>query len=170
MARDRTTERAARIGARAACGAFLLAATVAAGAASADTGARPVEGEIALESRLIAPCCWTQTLDVHESPLASSLRSEIHARLGRGESTDVVEADLVERYGERLRAVPRGSDSRRAVPVIVAASMLVSALGLAWIVRRWRSRAPSASEPRAVPSSRDDYDDLLDDELRRMDA
>lgn len=59
-----------------------------------------------LEGRLLAPCCWNGTLDIHGSPLASSLRAEILRRLTAGESVVVIEADLVARHGERIRAIP----------------------------------------------------------------
>ena len=43
----------------------------------------PAMGEVTLERRLFAPCCWSQTLDVHESELASSLRREIGSERAR---------------------------------------------------------------------------------------
>lgn len=51
----------------------------------------------AIQARLRAPCCWVQTLDVHESELATNLRAEIHARLQRGEKSRTIEDDLVAR-------------------------------------------------------------------------
>ena len=57
-----------------------------------------------LEHRLFAPCCWRETLAVHESPIATALRKEISQRIAGGESAAQVEADLVARYGTQLRA------------------------------------------------------------------
>lgn len=57
-----------------------------------------------LEKRLIAPCCWRETLDVHQSQLASQLRQEIRTRITKGESLAAIEAALVHRHGPGLRA------------------------------------------------------------------
>ncbi len=81
--------------------ALLLAVlTLAATAALAD------EDATSLIARLRAPCCWNQTLDVHSSPTADGLRDEIRRRFSAGETVPAIEADVVKRYGERIRAVP----------------------------------------------------------------
>lgn len=79
---------------------LLLALTLVATAAFAAEDAADLLG------RLRAPCCWKQTLDVHASPLADELREEIKRRVGAGESVAAIEADLVVRYTDRIRAVP----------------------------------------------------------------
>jgi len=120
-----------------------------------------------LESRLLAPCCWVQTLDTHESPLASGLRTEIGERLEHGETAERVEADLVARYGARIRAVPAGFDvDGMGVGMFVCAALMSTAL-LVWQGRR-RRRAPAPAESGAAP------DDgalaaRLDDELDAYD-
>jgi len=119
--------------------------------------------ERVLEGRLLAPCCWVQTLDVHESPLAGELRSEVHARLHAGEAVSVVEADLVARYGERIRAVPAGSDPRRGIGLASAGLVVVTGALLLWLFVR-RVRRGRATTPQLV-TRRDDYDRRLDEEL-----
>lgn len=150
----------------------LLAAPPAVAASPEEDRGAAVSGATALETRLLAPCCWTQTLDVHESELSSSLRAEIRRRLRAGESTGAIEEDFVARYGERIRAVQKGGDTRGAVPVIAAMAALLGALGLlSWMRRRTRLGAAEAPPPATVPAVPDDgYDERLDDELRRLDA
>lgn len=129
-------------------------------------------GALALEGRLVAPCCWIQTLDVHESELASSLRAEIDTRLRRGEPSEVIEDDLARRYGEQIRGVPKGKDSRNGVPVIAGGAMAVSMVGLVFALRAWRRRDRArglAGEVAAPAAARDTYDDRLDDELAQLD-
>lgn len=135
-----------------------------------------VPGERAIQGRLIAPCCWNQTLDSHESPLADQLRAEIRTRLRGGESAAAIEADIVSRYGERVRAVPHNHDTRGNVPLMVAVAMFASVVLLGRLARRWVRRgnapppeatAPAANTPSA--SARDDYDARVDDELARLD-
>lgn len=147
--------------------ALFLAAAAPAKAASpnADPAA---SGATALETRLLAPCCFTQTLDYHESELSTALRAEIRQRLRAGETTGAIEEDFVARYGERVRAVPKDVDTRSAIPVISAVASLLGAAGLFVWMRR---RTQRASSPVAgAPSARDEYDEHLDDELRRLDA
>ena len=135
-----------------------------------DEPAVVVEGARAIEGRLLAPCCWKQTLDVHESPLADQLRSEIRARLRRGEAGASIEADMVVRYGERVRAVPAGRDTRSTVPVFVGVAMLGSVVALAFAVRRWTRRHVDPAPPAPTPlASKNAYDARVDEELRLLD-
>jgi cytochrome c-type biogenesis protein CcmH len=140
--------------------------------AIANAQAEPrVDGEVALEQRLVAPCCWVQTLDVHDSPVARDLRAEIHRRLAAGEPAQKIEADLVDRYGERIRAMPPGNPLAKTAAVVFGAVAL-AALLLVLLVRRWVKRdrtAAAADAPAGDAAVRDKYDDELDDQLRKMD-
>src|ERR1700710_967608 len=68
-----------------------------------------VPGASAIEGRLMAPCCWTQTIDIHDSEIALSMRHEIRRRLRNGESADAIQASFVERYGPKILAVQPNS-------------------------------------------------------------
>lgn len=127
-----------------------------------------VVGERAVESRLLAPCCWTQTLDLHESPLADSLRAEVRARLRAGERPDAIEADLVSRFGARMRAVPSGFDPRGSVLRIAAGVTLAAAGAAALTVRRWTRARPVTARPSAAPLS-DAENARIDDALAALD-
>ncbi len=126
-----------------------------------------VPGELAVESRLVAPCCWTQTLDIHDSELATSLRAEIRARLRAGERPEAIEDRLAARFGERVRAVPRGRDPRGAVLAVVAIGMAAAALALGLALRRWSSRRAAEAPP--AERARDAYDDRVSAELHALD-
>src|SRR5688500_9072617 len=65
-----------------------------------------------IERRILAPCCWRQTLEDHESELAHALRAEIEDRVAAGEASSAIEDDLVRRYGDKVRAMPRTWDPR----------------------------------------------------------
>ena len=133
-----------------------------------------VPGAERLEGRLLAPCCWAQTLDIHGSEIANALRKEIRARLKAGETADAVEASLVARYGEKIRAVPD------RVPLDKMGGLgwlgVASAAGLIGMVLwRWRQRG-QASETgafkgshRASDKEAAASDERLDSELKRLD-
>jgi len=146
--------------------------------ASADTQpvtSHPSERARWLEGRLFAPCCWNQTLDIHDSPLASELRNEISARLARGEPALAVEDDMAARFGERIRAVPRGRDPRMGIVAFIGMAMLLSAVGLVWLARRWMAKGPDAVElpqgtRQVLGEEADPYGARLDAELKALDS
>lgn len=158
--------------------AISVASLCSAGVSTAQTGAQTsdivenVPGAERLEGRLLAPCCWAQTLDIHGSEIANSLRREIRSRLKAGEQPEAIEQSLVARYGERMRAVPD------RVPLDMMGSLgwlgaVVSAGLLAYVLWRWRKRSVvgqassngvSGEEQASVQAT----DERLESELRRI--
>jgi len=134
-----------------------------------------VPGATRLEGRILAPCCWNQTLDIHGSEPTYELRREIRRRLKAGESSDAIEQSLVQRYGARILAVPDSS------PLVSVANLLGLAfagagVGAYLMLRRW-SRAGAAAKEKekkqAKPGSggepkRDALDERLDRELEEI--
>lgn len=153
---------------RSASAAPVSSAVSSEGASSASSSAA-VPGARALENRLIAPCCWNQTLDIHESEVATALRAEIERRLLSGEAAAAIEDDIVARYGERIRAMPKGREPLHQLAAVLAAMTALAAGGLFFVVRGWRARVPAA-QPQPPSCERedalDDYDARLDAELR----
>lgn len=128
-----------------------------------------VAGERALERRLFAPCCYTQTLDLHESEVSHALRAEIRERLVAGERSEAIEQSLVSRYGEKIRAVPEQDPSRVIAPVLLLLAGVAGFLALR-LVRGWQRRSEQAD--RFLPASTtaaDAYDARLDAELGALD-
>jgi cytochrome c-type biogenesis protein CcmH len=128
-----------------------------------------------LEGRLLAPCCYLQTLDIHESDSARDLRDEIVARVAAGESADAIEDSFVERYGERVRAVPKGSTARGGITLVLGTLAVLSLFGLVFLVRRWArggiSPEPLPDAPATAPLETTydaRLDQRLDEELRDL--
>jgi cytochrome c-type biogenesis protein CcmH len=119
-----------------------------------------------LEQRLLAPCCFQQTLDIHSSDLTTALRREIATRLAAGESSAAVEGALVERYGARIRAVPVSSPLE-AISLLLMMAIAATGGLLWWRVRAWTRLAE------ALPVSSDGidahYDERIDEYLRKAD-
>lgn len=145
---------------------LVAAGDSAAGDSAAVADRPPAPGEKMLQSRLLAPCCYVQTLDVHESDSAQELRLEIRRRLYEGETVEAVEQSLVLRYGERVRAAPPSDPMRVVAPVLLVLAA-VAAAGVIVVLRRWR-RASAAHKP-APASPPDAYDERLDAELKALD-
>lgn len=139
-------------------------------AAPDEASGAPSSEEAILEARLMAPCCYVQTLDIHESELATALRHEIRTRLAAGESAADVEQDFVARYGERVRALPAGQDPRKGLGSFAAVVAAAAAVGLGVAIRRWRRAADAAPDRRSESAAHDEYDERVDEELRRLDA
>lgn len=129
-----------------------------------------VPGATALEGRIIAPCCWNQTIDIHGSELSTALRVEIRKRLKNGESPEAIEESIVARYGERVVAVPRGS-RLGGTGVLLAAGMGAAGVFAIVLLRRWRDRSrgerprPEGEEPATTSA----LDARLDAELAALD-
>lgn len=137
----------------------------------ADVGPDPRE----VYDRLIAPCCWNQTLDIHDSELATKLRVEIAERLQQGELPTAIEDDMAARFGERIRAVPRARDPRQTMALSMVGAMVMSLLGLLLLARRWLKRRLQLLEPQGEEAPwdtqpRSEYDAQLDRELSRRES
>jgi cytochrome c-type biogenesis protein CcmH len=145
-------------------GVVLCVLAMVTGRASAGTAIGPK----GLEARLLAPCCYGGTLDVHDSELAHDLRKEIEDRMGRGESADVIEADFVARFGPRVRALPTEGALTTSF-LVVFAGILAAAAVLFWRVRARAARAPASAYDPSKPPVRDEFDDELDEELADRD-
>ncbi len=120
-----------------------------------------------LEERLLAPCCYKQTLQIHESPKASELRREIRERLGRGDSVDAIEADMVRRFGPEVRAIPRGFSLGWMGLWPFGFAVL---FGITVLVRRAR-RVTTAQRTEAVAAEEpvgEEMNDRIDDEMDRL--
>lgn len=126
-----------------------------------------VPGAAALEGRIIAPCCWTQTIDIHGSPASTALRQEIRARLAKGEDARAIEESLVERYGAKVLATPQGSRLGKT-GVFLAMAMGAAGVGAVMLLRRWQRRSGSGTAPARSPNTRDALDERLDAELSRL--
>ncbi|MBS1123612.1 MAG: uncharacterized protein H6Q90_5840 [Deltaproteobacteria bacterium] len=120
-----------------------------------------------LEQRLLAPCCWRQTLGDHESPIATALRAEIRDRLAHREAAASIEDDLVRRYGAKIRAVPEGSDPRWMIGAIAGGAGLLGLVALGWFVRR--RRVPRIDPVSSATVFEGEYAERLDDELLAVD-
>lgn len=131
-----------------------------------------VPGAAELEGKIIAPCCWTQTIDIHGSEISTELRQEIRQRLLAGESSEAIEQSLVTRYGPKILAVPPGS-RLPTVGVGIGLALLGAGIGALSLLKRWQRRstplAAGGPPTEAANASDAELDARVDAELSRLD-
>jgi cytochrome c-type biogenesis protein CcmH len=96
------------------------------------------------KQRLLAPCCWSEAVAQHNSPVAAEIRAETDKLIAAGASDSEIEARFTAQYGTRILTEPPGMQGvvLRLVPTVVLA------LGLLWvllILRRWSQHDSSES-------------------------
>ncbi len=95
-----------------------------------------------LEDRLMAPCCYSQTIRVHMSMEAEQMREEVTDMVLAGKSEQDIIRYYKAKYGETILVVPDGTTGQIAfaVPVTVA----LSAFGLlAFGINRTLRKSPA---------------------------
>ena len=127
----------------------------------------------AIEAMLIAPCCFSQQVSVHQSPAADEVRRDVRARLAAGETREQILDAYVSRYGKRILAEPPavGLDLVLYVTPFV---MILASLGLVSVVVRRFTRSsastrPASSNDGAAVAADASVAARLDDELRDLD-
>lgn len=128
--------------------ALLFLGSLGASAAEPATATDTAEARAqALEAKLMAPCCFTQTIDQHESDIARQMRAEVRAWLGQGFSDQQILDLYVERYGARILAVPPPQGFNRLLywmPYLVTLALLTAVCLTLWVWYR-RAHSPGAS-------------------------
>jgi cytochrome c-type biogenesis protein CcmH len=127
-----------------------------------------------LEAKLIAPCCWSQQVSVHQSPASDEVKRDVRARLARGETEQRILDDYVVQFGTRILAEPPAQGFNWALYVLPPVMLVVGAGLVFTLVRRFSSRreaaAPARGAETAAPAGANDaYARRLEDELADMD-
>jgi len=79
-----------------------------------------------LEDKLMAPCCYTQTIREHQSEVAEQMREEVTQMVSDGKSEKEIIAYYKTKYGETILVTPDGAAGK----IIVAVPAVALALGL----------------------------------------
>jgi cytochrome c-type biogenesis protein CcmH len=125
-----------------------------------------------IEAMVIAPCCWSQQVSVHQSPAADEMRQEIRRQLTAGRTRQQILDAYVARYGEQILAEPPARGFKRTLYVLPVLLLVVSAVVLSLVVKRMARKPAVAGVPAdglPAPGAADTYDSRLNDELRDLD-
>ena len=122
----------------------------------------------ALEAMIIAPCCFSQQVSVHQSPAADEVRKDVRLRLAAGETREQILNAYVSQYGKRILAEPPAEGFDLALYVLPPL-LLVSSAALVIVVVRRFSRRPAVVTAVTAPAASAADNARLDDELRDLD-
>jgi cytochrome c-type biogenesis protein CcmH/NrfF len=107
-----------------------------------------------LYRKFMSPCCWSETLLVHSSPIAEQLRKEVQQMIAAGKTDDEIKAVFIQRYGIRILSMPEGGRAQWLflTPIAAAAAGLGA---LVMVIRRHLKNVPTSSSmaaPTMLPS------------------
>jgi cytochrome c-type biogenesis protein CcmH len=115
-----------------------------------------------LSRELRCMVCQNQSIDDSDAPLARDLRVLVRERLQAGDSDGQVIDFLVARYGEFVLLKPRFSLHTALLWLGPAAVMLIGALGLFVLARRYRAvSGPAAAGAKLTPAEQARLSEIL---------
>lgn len=132
--------------------------------------AQDVEREArAIEAMLVAPCCWTQQVSLHQSEAATKIKQEIRVALREGRTRDQILDAYVAEYGPAILIEPPARGFGTSLYVLPVVALLASGVLVGFVVRRFTRRAEAPQEAEASTGVTAALSERLDDELRDLD-
>lgn len=128
-----------------------------------------------LDGRLISPCCWTQTIAVHDSETAHQLKAQVRLLVAQGMGEDEVLDSFVAQYGEEILAAPRAAGFNLLAYILPAFVIVLGVAGIVLLALRWRDGRAEATPVTVAEGSRgaaveqNPLRSRLDEELSRFD-
>lgn len=110
--------------------------------AVAATAQDPTERERALQNKLVAVCCWNESIAFHRSDTALQMRLELRQLIDQGRTDAEILGWFKTKYTGRVLMEPEGTKSAVAYALPVAAV----AIGLFLVIlllRRWTRATPA---------------------------
>jgi cytochrome c-type biogenesis protein CcmH len=96
-----------------------------------------------LENKLLAPCCWAETIAGHRSDVALQMKAEIVKFVAEGKTDRQILDHYKQQYGERILVEPEGA--RWWIMNVVPLSMLACGLVVVGLVlRKWLRPLPAS--------------------------
>ena len=115
-----------------------------------------------LEHAVLAPCCYTESVAVHQSEIALKMRLEIAKWVDMGKSDREVLDTYVGLYGSKVLVDPRTIPAWWT-PWVPWIALAMGTVLLTWFLKRWRpkvgaSHSASDLEGRSLPEIEIDDD------------
>ena len=125
-----------------------------------------------IETKLIAPCCFTQPVATHYSPAADQVRSETRRLLAGGATEQEVLEAYVAKYGEQILAQPRARGFGLLAWMVPPLALFSATVGLILTLRHWIRQTATASvetEPATETNRDDSYLERLRSDIQQFD-
>jgi cytochrome c-type biogenesis protein CcmH len=120
-----------------------------------------------IASKLMAPCCWSSTVNAHQSPAADEVKAQIRAALQRGYTEQQILESFVAAYGERILAKPKAVGFNLLAWILPALAILLGGIG-AWKFLRHSSQPQAEIKPVKPAPNDDPYAQRLERELEEF--
>jgi len=121
---------------------FIASFLIASSLTPTTTQARVIER---LEDKLMAPCCYSQTIRLHMSAEAEQMREEVTSMVMAGKSEQEIVSYYKAKYGETILVVPDGISGEIAYAVPVCVFLFGSTL-LMFVIKRSLQRQSALGE------------------------
>lgn len=103
-----------------------------------------------LQERLVAPCCWNESVAHHRSEVAGQIRAQIESMVAAGQSDREILDHFVAQYGKRILIEPEGS-TRTVATVMPFVFLLVGGVFTVFVIRRMLHPPAAPQQNRGAP-------------------
>ena len=142
-----------------------------AGSVQMDT---PQERQVFGALRCMCGTCARELLSSCACSTADQTRERLRTRLAKGETPQSIIDEYVTEYGTASLAIPPDKGAMKAIYAAPLFAIFGGGIGLAFMLRRWRSNDAGAKKKRDASEGedepqRDKLDDRIDQELKDLD-
>ncbi len=125
----------------------------------AQTAEQPQARVSRLEHAVLAPCCYTESVAIHQSEIALKMRLEIAKWVAAGKPEQEILDTYAGLYGSKVLVDPR-TMPRGWTPFFPWLVVILGVLLVGWLLRRWRAvpQTATAGSPTEVVNL-PDFDD-----------
>lgn len=109
--------------------------------AAAAWAQEPTARERALQDKLVAVCCWNESIAFHRSDTALQMRLELRQLMDQGRTDEEILSWFKQKYTARVLIEPEGTKSLVAY-ALPAAAAVVGLLIVLLVLRRWSQTRP----------------------------
>ena len=97
-----------------------------------------------LEHAVLAPCCYTESVAIHQSEIALKMRLEIAKWVAAGKSDQEILNTYAGLYGSEVLVDPR-TMPRGWTPFFPWLVLILGVFLVAWLLKRWRAAPKTAT-------------------------
>lgn len=122
-----------------------------------------------LENMLMAPCCMTNTVAVHESGISHQMRSEIREMLAAGKNEREILDFYVARYGDQVLAMPEAKGFGLTPYLFPTLFVVIGSAFLILVFRQWHRKPAPEPAPAEQVAVAGPWAERLRKELKKLD-